>query len=172
MSGIPPESIVRLFDRYAAALELYAAQWVATPADVVQEAFLRLVKQGQLPDRPSAWLYRVVRNAAISASRHEARRARREQAVGSQNRLLFENDFECPLDAEAAAKALQSLPDDEREILVARIWGELTFEEIAELTAISSSAAQRRYESAVAALRKKLGVTWLTKTNLATRRAR
>jgi hypothetical protein len=52
MSGIPPESIVRLFDRYAAALELYAAQWVATPADVVQEAFLRLVKQQFHLDEP------------------------------------------------------------------------------------------------------------------------
>jgi RNA polymerase sigma factor (sigma-70 family) len=172
MSGISPESIVLLFDRYAPALELYAAQWVATPADVVQEAFLRLVRQAQLPDRPAAWLYRVVRNAAISASRHEARRARREQAAGSENRLLFENDYGSPLDAEAAAKALQSLADDEREILVARIWGELTFDEIADMTGISSSAAQRRYDSAVAALRKKLGVTWLTKTTLATRRAR
>jgi DNA-directed RNA polymerase specialized sigma24 family protein len=34
----------------------------------VQEAFLKLVEQRSQPDRPLAWLYRVVRNGAISAA--------------------------------------------------------------------------------------------------------
>jgi RNA polymerase sigma factor (sigma-70 family) len=164
MSRITPELIARLFDRHAAALELFAAQWVSSPADVVQDAFLRFVRQGRPPERPAAWLYRVVRNGAISAARRDARRQRHEQSAVTQIRMRFEADGESPLDAELAAQALQALPDEKREVVVARIWGGLTFEEIAEFAEISSSEAHRRYEAALAALRKSLGVTWLTKS--------
>ena len=164
MSRISPELIATLFDRHAAALELFAAQWISTPADVVQEAFLQLVRQGRVPDRPAAWLYRVVRNGAISAARRDARRSRNEQAAIGQARLRFEADGESPLDAELAARALEALADEKREVVIARVWGGLTFEEIGEFAAISSSEAHRRYEAALASLRKKLGVTWLTKT--------
>ena len=58
----------RLVDRHAAALELYARQWCDTPEDVVQEAFLKLAGQRPLPDKPAAWLFRVVRNGALNAS--------------------------------------------------------------------------------------------------------
>jgi RNA polymerase sigma factor (sigma-70 family) len=167
MSGITPEAVTRLFDRHAAALELYAAQWVCAPADVVQEAFLRLVRQKQQPDRPAAWLYRVVRNAAISASRSEQRRTRHEQAASRNNPLLFDSDPDSPFDASTASRALSELPADEREVLIARIWGGLTFEEIGEVSGVSTSAAHRRYEAALSTLRQRLGVTWLKKTILA-----
>jgi RNA polymerase sigma factor (sigma-70 family) len=164
MSRISPELVARLFDRHAAALELFAAQWFAAPADVVQEAYLQLVRQGRLPDRPVAWLYRVVRNGAISAARRDTRRLRTENAAIGQARLRFQADGESPLDAELAARALEGLPDEKREVVIARIWGGLSFEEIGEFAAISTSEAHRRYEAALASLRKQLGVTWLTKT--------
>jgi RNA polymerase sigma factor (sigma-70 family) len=169
MSRISPELIARLFDRHAAALELFAAQWVAAPADVVQEAFLQLVRQGRVPDRPVAWLYRVVRNGAVSAARRDSRRQRNEGIASGQARLRLETEGESPLDAELAARALEALPDEKREVVVARIWGGLTFEEIAEFAEISSSEAHRRYEAGLAALRKNMGVTWLTKS-VATKR--
>jgi RNA polymerase sigma factor (sigma-70 family) len=169
MSRISPELVARLFDRHAAALELFAAQWFSTPADVVQEAFLQLVRQGRVPDRPVAWLYRVVRNGAISATRREMRRQGNERTAIGQARLRLETDVESPLDVEPAARALEALSDEKREVVIARIWGGLTFEEIGEFAAISSSEAHRRYEAALASLRKSLGVTWLTKSVAAKR---
>src|SRR5579864_9329983 len=130
MSPLSPESVAQLFDRHSAALELYAAQWSVAAADVVQEAFLELVRQKRQPEQPVAWLYRVVRNRAISSARCEGRRMRNEQAAIDKGRLRFASDVESPLDAVSAAAALQSLPDDKREVVVARIWGGLTFEEI------------------------------------------
>jgi DNA-directed RNA polymerase specialized sigma24 family protein len=47
---------------------------------------------------------------------------------------------------------LQRLPAIEREIVVARIWGELPFDRIAELVEISTSAAHRRYQRALSRL--------------------
>jgi RNA polymerase sigma factor (sigma-70 family) len=164
MTRISPEFIARLFDRHAAALELFAAQWFRAPAEVVQEAFLQLVRQRQVPDRPVAWLYGVVKNGAISAARRDTRRQRNEQIASGQARLRLEADGESPVDAELAARALEGLSDEKREAVIARIWGGLTFEEIGEFAGISSSEAHRRYEAGVVALRKSLGVTWLTKS--------
>ena len=46
-----------------ADLVLFAKQWKHTTAeDIVQEAFLKLMKQKVFPDNPIAWLYTVIRN--------------------------------------------------------------------------------------------------------------
>jgi RNA polymerase sigma-70 factor (ECF subfamily) len=103
-----------------------------------------------------------VRNRAISAARRDSRRFRNEQAAIGIARLQLA-DSESPLDAESAAQALDALPDEKREVVIARIWGGLTFEEIGEVASISTSEAHRRYEAALNSLRKRLGVTWLTK---------
>ena len=43
-------------------------------------------------------------------------------------------DDHAGLDAQAATEALAALPLDQREVIVAHLWGGLTFEQIAELT--------------------------------------
>ena len=50
------------------------------------------------------------------------------------------------------------MPDELREVLVARIWGGLTFEQIAEVLQTSTSTAFRRYEEAISYLRTRLGI--------------
>ena len=62
MSAVSPELLGQLWDRHAAALELYARQWCRTPDDVVQQAFAQLATQRAVPEQVVAWLYRVVRN--------------------------------------------------------------------------------------------------------------
>ena len=63
------ELLSRNLDEHSAALVLFAQQWCATPEDVVQEAFIQLMQQRPLPNNVVGWLYRVVRNGAIGASR-------------------------------------------------------------------------------------------------------
>jgi DNA-directed RNA polymerase specialized sigma24 family protein len=53
----------RLIDAHAAPLVLYARQWCGAPEDVVQEAFVKLVRQRRAPEDAVAWLYRVVGEA-------------------------------------------------------------------------------------------------------------
>ena len=61
-------------------------------------------------------------------------------------------------DAQTAAAVLESLALEQREIVIARIWGGLSFEQIGRLVSVSDSAAHRRYEAALSALRQKLRV--------------
>ena len=61
--------------------------------------------------------------------------------------------------AAAAVAALQGLPLEQREVIVARLWGGLSFEQLGELAGCSASTAFRRYEAGIEALRQKLGVS-------------
>jgi RNA polymerase sigma-70 factor (ECF subfamily) len=131
---------------------------------VVQEALVQLMRQPRPPERIVPWLYRVVRNGAISASRAAGRRRRHEALAAHREESWFAAAPGQRLDAVAATRALQELPEEQRETIVARLWGGLTFEDIAELTGASSSTAHRRYEAGLAALRERLGVAWIGTT--------
>src|SRR2546429_3280396 len=93
--------LARLIDAHAAALVLYARQWCAAPEDVVQEAFVKLCTLEPPPRDAVAWLYRVVRNAALDVGKSARRRQRREAAVARPVRWFVEPAVE-GLDAEAA----------------------------------------------------------------------
>lgn len=55
--------------------------------------------------------------------------------------------------------ALGRLPEAQREVLVLKIWGELTFDEIARELDIPLNTAASRYRYALAALRQEMTVT-------------
>ncbi len=153
-----PEQIGPLIDTHAAALVLYARQWCASPEDVVQEAFVKLAARSPTPDPVLPWLYRVVRNAAISARRAEQRRLRHEARAAARRPSWFIPAESSRLDSASVSAALETLPPEQREVLVAHLWGGLTFEQIAELIDSSSSSAHRLYQAGLAALRERLRV--------------
>jgi RNA polymerase sigma-70 factor (ECF subfamily) len=153
-----PELLGRLLDRHGPPLVLYARQWCSAPEDVVQEAFLKLSALARSPDHPVSWLYRVVRNTAITAGRGERRRQHHESLAAAQTPGWFLADAP-GLDAVAAEQALRTLPVEQREVIVAHLWGGLTFEEIAVVTGCSSSTAHRRYAEGLVELRQRLGVS-------------
>ncbi len=156
--------LAELVDRHAAALTLYARQWCANPEDVVQEAFLKLARERTPPDNPAAWLFRVVRNAAIDATRSARRRQKYESAAATQTASWFEpTEDAAGLDSATVAQALADLPADEREVVVAHLWGGLTFAEIASNLGGSAPTTFRRYHAGIARLREKLRVPCPTK---------
>lgn len=158
MGGISPEAITRLWEEQSAALVLYAQQWCDTPEDIVQEAFLLLVRQTNAPHNPTGWIYRVVRNRAMNSSRSSRRKSRREAVFAGGGQSWFEPMVGDRLDAETASAALSRLLPEQREVIVARIWGGRSFQEIADLTEMSLSTVYRCYQRGLAALRERLGV--------------
>ncbi len=157
-----PDLLGNLLDQHAAALELYARQWCDVPEDVVQDAFLKLAAQRAMLENPAAWLFRVVRNGAIDAGHAARRRKRYETTAASRASPWFEADpdeRQGAVDAEQAASELRALPIEEREIIVAHLWGGLTFEQIAVVAGCSSSSAHRLYARGLLTLRERLGVS-------------
>jgi RNA polymerase sigma factor (sigma-70 family) len=159
-----PELLGRLVDEHAAVLSLYARQWCDAPEDVVQEAFIKLAGQKRQPDNPTAWLYCVVRNGALSHARATRRRRFHESYAAARTPHWFDPADGTRLDADEAARALAALPLEQREVIVAHLWGGLTFEQIGELSGVSTSTAHRRYLAGLSALRERLRVEWPTKT--------
>jgi RNA polymerase sigma factor (sigma-70 family) len=60
------------------------------------------------------------------------------------------------LDARTAQQALADLPPEHSELIVMRIWGEMTFTRIAEITGESVSTVHAHYMTALETLRKKM----------------
>src|SRR3954470_13356747 len=113
-----PSDFATLVDAHAAGLVLYARQWSGTPEDVVQEAFLKLVRQKRPPEDVVAWLYRVVRNGALDAAKGARRRRRRESVAARPDRWFIEPEVD-GLDARIAVAALERLVPEHREAIVA-----------------------------------------------------
>jgi RNA polymerase sigma factor (sigma-70 family) len=151
-----PDLLGRLLDAHAAGLTLYARQWCVAPEDAVQEAFLKLAGRSQPPPDVVGWLYAVTRNLARTAGRSERRRRHHEAVAASRNPGWFVPAEAAALDAETATAALSGLPPDEREAVVARIWGGLSFEQIGGLLGSSAATAHRRFTAGLALLRERL----------------
>ena len=147
------------FSQLAPGLVLFARQWVRSPADaedVVQEAFVRFWRRNHRIDN-RALLYSAVRSAALDLIRRDQRRSRREIEIFADADRSVQPHFEPGDDSQRElAAAVDHLPPDQREVLVMKVWNELTFAEIAETLGISQNTAASRYRYALAALKKRL----------------
>jgi RNA polymerase sigma-70 factor (ECF subfamily) len=159
MAGAPDEWAVWL-DRHGAALVLLARQWVASRADaedVVQEAFVRFWRSRQRVADPAAYLYASVKHCALDWQRDRSRRSRREEAAArAEGEPLFAGPLEQGERRAAIDAALRSLPESQREVLVMKIWGGLSFPQIALALRIPANTAASRYRYALAKLREQL----------------
>lgn len=148
--------VAELFDAHAPALLLYARQWVgeAEAQDVIQRVFVGLLSGSTIPAQPRSWLFRCVRNEAMAVWRATRRRGRRERIVAENAPAWFDPRPDDPLSAAEAQEALASLPQELREVVTLRLWGDLTLSEIAEITGVAVSTVHARYATAIESLRK------------------
>lgn len=147
-------SLAQLIQSQAASLRLWIASRCSAPEDVVQEAFCRLAAAEPPPDQPVAWLYRVCRNLAERQRTSDERRQRRE-AARAPAEATHCDPTEALQQAELVA-AVEGLPAELREVVIARVWGQLSLEEVGWLCQISTATACRRYAAALDRLRKQL----------------
>ncbi|HET6427803.1 MAG TPA: RNA polymerase sigma factor [Phycisphaerae bacterium] len=158
MESIGPEQLTRWFDAHAAAMVLYARQWLEAgrAEDVVQDVFVRLMTGRVRPANVRAWLFRCVRNAAMNElRRHRRRRARRER-LGAERAGWFVSNPGDLIDAADVQAALADLPNQQREAIVLRIWGGLSLREVAEVTGSAVSTVFSRYRAGLAEIRKRM----------------
>ncbi len=144
-------------------LVLFARQRCHCAEDVVQEAMLKWFEQDLRPEDTSAWLFRVVRRLSANAQRAHRRRERHEFVASSRKNTWFMPAPDVALDIQAVTDSLSQQTLEDREIIVARLWGGLSFEEIGTLNETSPSTASRRYQTAIASLRRDLNVNSLRK---------
>jgi RNA polymerase sigma-70 factor (ECF subfamily) len=142
--------------QHGPALVLLARQWGldhADAEDAVQDAFARFWRNRHRATDSTAYLYACVKNSALDHLRGRTRRARREKASA---RPEADGYFVGLLEQDERRRAVEAsllvLPDEQREVLVMRIWGGLTFPQIGEALSIPSDTAASRYRYALAKL--------------------
>ena len=134
----------RLYDGKAAELLLYgrALGLGETEAeDVVQETFVALLKLEKAPDNPEHYCVRAFRNRALNFKRGLWRRVARElESARWFEPAEVKNDLE-----EAAQRALARLPIEQREVIVLKIWHDMTYDEIGGTLDLSPNTVAGRY---------------------------
>ncbi len=122
--------------------------------DVVQAVLVRVVANIRLirsADSPWSYLLRMVRNESLVV----LRKKKRWPFVPSLTDLLTRrtvDELEQEETHRAVWSALRSLPIEQSEVVVLKIWEELTFAEIAEVLELSPSTAASRYRYAISKL--------------------
>ncbi len=119
--------------------------------DAVQAALVKVAGEPQLLSRsnhPWPYLLRIVRNESLVI----LRRKKRWSLVSNLTDLLTHRLVD-DLDKEDTHRevwaALRTLPTEQSEVVVLKIWEEMTFAQIAEILEISSSTAASRYRYAI-----------------------
>jgi RNA polymerase sigma-70 factor (ECF subfamily) len=151
-----PREVQQLYAQHCRGLFAYACSVTgafASAEDAVHEVFERLLRGDVVITGSAApYLYRAVRNAALNHRRTQAREA------------SVEGDWlEGPHDGEDVAFELQSvlreLPEEQREIVILHIWGQMSFDEAASALGISPNTAASRYRYGLTKLREQFQVT-------------
>ena len=150
------------YEQLAPKLLLFARQWLPSAADAedaVQNGFVRFWKHQPLAG-PEHYplLYAAVRTSALDLIRSHERRTRRENddrvEVARGDEPIFDIAIEQREHAEAVQAALNQLPQPQREVVVLKVWGELTFAQIAQALGESINTIASRYRYALDAMRR------------------
>lgn len=159
-AAVSAQNLQALYARHRQALftlALSRTRCRGLAEDAVHEAFVRICRTGlaRVADA-DAYVFAAVRNAAID----QVRRARQ---AASLDQRAADSIFEAP-DAPAlrdeqarlVAAAVDALPDDQREAIVMRIYGGLSFAQIGQVTGEPLATVATRYRRGLGGLRLKL----------------
>ena len=130
--------------------------------DLLQEALIRLwgyqEERGyRPPDLPLA--YSVLRLCGLDYGRKQGRRQKRQRKViefHDYDEHWLDPGTEQDEEAELLRGAVETLSEKLREVVVLKVWGGLTFAQIAEVLTLSHNTAASRYRYALEQLEKKL----------------
>jgi len=153
-------ALTKLYDLAGGRLLRYAETLTRNRADaedVLQSSLVKVArrpKQLALADRPWAYLLRVVRNESLKLI------GRRRRSTSLASLLKEWRPAECPVEQnesrEQVQHAVAQLPQEQAEVVVLKIWEQLTFAEIAELTGESPNTTASRYRYALEKLSRHL----------------
>jgi RNA polymerase sigma factor (sigma-70 family) len=133
-----------------------------TAKDVMQTAFAKALELGHeaRPDAFKGWLFRVALHEALALRRRDKtgdRATRHLAEIGRAASERPENGLVRGETIAAVQQALAALPGDQRDVVVARMYGDQTFAQIARDARLPLGTVLTRMRLALDKLRKALG---------------
>lgn len=145
--------------------------------DIFQDTFVKVVKSLKINGYQEegkfvSWVTRIAHNLIID----HYRRGKKNTMINSSNNL-YEKDYFIDNGANAEEqiidlqisndlkKMIDQLPDDQKEVVKMRMYDDLSFKEIAEMTNVSINTALGRMRYAIINLRKMMEKNQIVLTN-------
>ncbi len=141
-------------------LLLFARQQARSEADaqdLLQEAVVDSWQRRQDDTQPPplALVFATIRRRAVDLARSMDRRANREAVSAGEGPVAwFDTSAEERERVRLMENAMRALPEIYREAVTLKIWGGLTFAEIAEALQVPANTAASRYRYGLEELRK------------------
>ena len=168
------DAFVKLFAKYQNPIYAFLARQCKNPetaADLTQDVFAKIIKTAtsfQYQSKFSTWLYTIARNAAVDNSRKAKHRRHPsldqssekggtplgERIPGKEpdpHRSTTSNRLRADL-----AKAIENLPDNQREVFLLREYHAIPFGEISTITGAKTGTVKSRMRYALETLRQEL----------------
>lgn len=143
----------RIHDEHVAAMfrhGLVVLRDEAATRDVLQDIFLKLA-EGKVDLRAvgneRSYLLKMVHHAALDLIRRRQVRQdhAKQQSGGAAALFEIQQDPDRESYRQRMEEALATLPDEQRVVIVLKLWQERTFEEISEICSIPLNTAASRY---------------------------
>ena len=131
------------------------ARCEADAHDLLQEALVEVWRRGRGEPVDDALVFRTIRRRAIDLGRRTDRRERRELDSAPVHWWAESGDAADGLDCEVE-NAVKALPANLRDVVMLKVWGELTFRQIADALSLPPGTVATRYRSAIERLREVL----------------
>lgn len=157
-----PWALRVVYDSLAPSVLAYARRYGSPDAeDLTSEVFLAVFSQmsrldGTVEDL-RRWVFKVAHNKAVDDLRKRTRRGTPLEYVPEQDVRLSpsaEDEAAASLGSERARDLVLSLVPDQRDVMMLRVFGDLTVEQVAEVLGKSPGAVKQLQRRALASLRR------------------
>lgn len=135
-----------------------------TAEDLTSQTFLKAldkIKSFDVEKPFGAWLYQIARNNVIDHYRKRKHQSDIDDFWDLSDGTDVESDVETKQLSEKVRKEMEGLSRPEREIIIMRVWQDLSYKEIAEILGKTEGGCKMSFSRAISKLKK------LTQTILA-----
>jgi RNA polymerase sigma-70 factor, ECF subfamily len=143
-------AFVNLYNRYKHSIYIFCFKMLDdsnSAEDIVQNIFFKFYErknQINQPERLKQWLYAVARNECLSY----IEKSKRTSPLDSENEIDSGRSFHGQYDSEEEvrhlSKAIEQLTQEYKEVLLLRLYNDLSYKEIAEILDLKEAVVKSR----------------------------
>ncbi len=159
------ELFSRFYEDYAQAIYAflyYRTRSKAVAEDLTSQTFLKALEKFERFDQSKGgfkpWIYQIARNTLIDHYRSSKPLRDLETAYEVAGEDDVEETIKRGENAERVQKALGSLNEKQRELVILRVWDELTFKEIGALLGKTEASIKMTFYRALQDVEKQLAL--------------
>lgn len=163
------ESFVLLYDRHVERIYnfiYFRTSHKTTAEDLTSQIFFKAMDKiaSFNPDKGTfqSWLYQIARNTLIDEYRGRKPVENIDAHINITDKTDLAHETDATLNAERLQKLLQTFPEESQELLTMRLWDELSYAEIAQVTGKTEGSLKMQFSRIISKLQEQAHLLLLT----------